>query len=93
MQNDFKTDTMDTQERMDHYLDEQSSISRLVASTLDHGTHGDRVFDSLSGFHSVLRGSRRSGSASISTPRIRSDDCGGLRAVGQRGPQSVSRLI
>ena len=57
-QNYFEIDTMDSQERMDHYLDDQSSISGSVALTLDLGTYGDRVFDSLSGFHSVLRGSR-----------------------------------
>ena len=56
-QNDFGIDTMDTQERMDRYLDDQSSISGLAASTLDLGTHDDWVFDSLSGFHSVSRGS------------------------------------
>ena len=58
MQNDFETDTMDTQERMDRYLDEHSSIAGSAASTLDPGTYGDRVFDSLSGFYSVLRGSQ-----------------------------------
>ena len=54
-QNDVENDTMDVQERMNRYLDDQSSISGSAASTLDLGTHGDRVFDSLSGFHSVSR--------------------------------------
>ena len=73
-------------------FDDQGSISGLTASTLNPRTYGDRVFDSLSGFHSVSRGSRQSGSAFVSIPRIRVDDCGVLRIMGQRSPKSVSKL-
>ena len=84
-QNDVENDTMDMQERMNRYLDDQSSISGSDVATLDPETHGDRVFDSLSGFHSVSRGSRRSGSAYVSTPSIRADDCGGPEGCGTEG--------
>ena len=57
-QSEIETDTMEAYARMGCHLDDQRNILGSAASTIDCGTYGNRVFDSLSGFHSVSRGSR-----------------------------------
>ena len=78
------SDIVDIDERMNQYLDDQSSISGFSREAHDPSTNEDREVFSLRGFYPGANGSQRSRSASISNSRGRVD-CGSLGAYGTEG--------
>ena len=71
-------------ERMSAYLEDQSSIAGFSMEVLGESMNDVRTADWVSGEHASVAGSRRSGSAAVSSPLGRID-CGRPEGCGTEG--------